>query len=116
MLMEVPATFLAARLMDSAGALRRTRTVRGPRAVLPRERRYLRSPSRLLLVGRRVFNTAMLLLISASLALGAAVPPAAIASTLLGKFAATGSFNLIYVQATELFPTELRTTVRAPTV
>ena len=52
----------------------------------------------------------MLLLISASLALGASVPSVAIASTLMGKFAATGSFNLIYVQATELFPTQLRTT------
>ena len=77
---EIPATFIAARLMDSP---------------------YL---------GRRSFIVGAQLTLCAALATAYAAPHYAIAASLLGKFAATGSFNLIYVQATELFPTQLRTT------
>ena len=61
-------------------------------------------------LGRRVFNTAMMATLSAALGLGALVPSLARPLSLVGKFAALGAFNLIYVQAAELFPTAVRTT------
>ena len=61
-------------------------------------------------LGRRVFNTAMMTTLSVSLGLGALVTALARPLSLVGKFAALGAFNLIYVQAAELFPTAVRTT------
>mgnify|MGYP002837053022 FL=1 len=61
-------------------------------------------------LGRRASLTAMMLTLSISLGLSTAFMPLARWLSLAGKFAATGAFNLIYIQTAELFPTAVRTT------
>ena len=79
-LTEVFATFACARAMDS-----------------PR-------------LGRRASLAAMMSTITVSLVFSLAFTPLARWLSLVGKFAATGAFNLIYIQTAELFPTVVRTT------
>ena len=61
-------------------------------------------------LGRRASLTAMMLTLSIFLGLSTAFMPLARWLSLAGKFAATGAFNLIYIQTAELFPTAVRTT------
>ena len=77
-LMELPATFVCARLMDH-----------------PR-------------LGRRTSYMGTMLLIALALVVGAAWEGGATTLFMMGKFGATGAFNLIYVQTVELFPTAVR--------